>query len=292
MGRKVLGSVAVTLAFSAAFLSGSAARGQEATAPADSVELPSPSPPPAPQPVPAPVAEPAPALDPPPPVAAPQRPHFLGGRGERADLGPRAAAGPTARTAHQEFVARASPWVDLSLGSFYLEDRVGNFLNFGVQVGGYLFEHVRVSARLLAPTEEVRDQSSNFSSFSGDGLTFFSTTQAPSRSMSVLYGASVGFVLSNDRSFVFGPNIGFVRTDVEDYGTAVVVGLPFEWTTGRRLRVGFELSIGRASGGTALSRCTASSGATTASCGLISREREAGTAVMLSYNMGWALGRL
>lgn len=292
MGRKVLGLVAVKLAFSAAFLSSSPALGQEATGPADEVETPPELPPPATQPVPAAAAEPVPALDPPPPVAAPQRPLFLGNRGERADLRPRATVGPTARTAHQEFVARASPWVDLTLGSFHLEDRVGNFLNFGVQVGGYLFEHVRVSARLLAPTEEVQDQHTEFSTFSGDGITLFSTTPAPSRSMSVLYGASLGFVLSNDRSFVFGPNIGFVRTDVEDYGTAVVVGLPFEWTTARSLRVGFELSIGRASGGTAFGRCTARAGSVATSCGLSATEREAGTAVMLSYNMGWALGRL
>lgn len=191
------------------------------------------------------------------------------------------------------FVARSSPWVDFSFTSFYLKDRVGNFLNFGVQAGGYFFEHLRLTARLVAPTEVVRDEGdSSGSSFGGNGATFTVTRREPSRHMSLLYGASLGLVVSNDRSFVFGPNIGFVRTDVEDYGTAVVVGLPFEWTTARNLRVGFELSIGHATGGSAKNSCTTNTGGVTTSCGLTTTDRQGGTAVVFSYYMGWSLGRL
>lgn len=192
-----------------------------------------------------------------------------------------------------DFVARSSPWVDFSFTNFYLKDRVGNFLNFGVQVGGYFFEHLRLSARIVAPTESVHDQHYNGAEFSSSGPSFRLTRLEPSRHMSVLYGASAGLVVSNDRSFVFGPNIGFVRTDVEDYGTAVLVGLPFEWTTTRNLRVGFELSIGHATGGTSRTSCTSeSSGGVVTSCGVGSADRQGGTAVVFSYYMGWSLGRL
>jgi hypothetical protein len=231
-------------------------------------------------------------LDPPPPYESAQRPSFLRTREEMEDLKPRSKPPSRAAMPNPDFVERSSPWVDLSFTNFYLEDRVGNFVNFGVQAGGYFFKHLRLTARLVAPTEEVREESYSSSSFSGNGATFRFTSRAPSRSMSVLYGASAGLVISNDRSFVFGPNVGFVRTDVEDYGTAIVVGLPFEWTTARNLRVGFELSIGRASGGTARSSCTTNSAALTTSCGVISEERPGGTAIVFSYYMGWSLGRL
>ncbi len=173
-----------------------------------------------------------------------------------------------------------------------MKDRVGNFLNFGVQAGGYLFGHLRLSARLVAPMEEVRDNRSSASSFSGSGAIFRVDSKAPSRSMAVLYGASVGLVVSNDRSFVFGPNIGFVRTDVEDYGTAVILGLPFEWTTSRNLRVGFELALGHASGGTERSACTTNTSGITMGCGTSTADRQGGTTVVFSYYMGWSLGRL
>lgn len=196
--------------------------------------------------------------------------------------------------AEPDFLERASPWADFTVNSFYLENRVGNFLNFGAQVGGYFFERVRLSARLVAPLEGVTDDNSEEgSSFSSpDGATFRSVTTEPSRKMSVMYGATVGLVLSNDRSFVFGPSLGFLRTDVEDYGTAVIVGLPFEWTTERSLRVGFELALGRATGGTSRASCQIFSLGNTSSCGTVPVERSGGTTIMFSYYMGWALGRL
>lgn len=202
-----------------------------------------------------------------------------------------ARAGSRARLPTPDFVDRASPWVDFSLTSFYMKDRVGNFLNFGVQAGGYFFQYLRVSARVVAPLEEVRDNRSH-SDFANSGPNFLVTNSTPSRNMSVLYGASLGLVVSNDRSFVFGPNLGFARTDVEDYGTAVLVGLPFEWTTGSNLRVGFELAIGHATGGSALDRCTTGGTGVSVSCGVFNAERQGGTSVVFSYYMGWSLGRL
>lgn len=193
-----------------------------------------------------------------------------------------------------DFIARSSPWVDLSLTSFYMNERVDNFLNLGVQAGAYLFEHLRISGRLVAPLEQVSDSRSGDFSIPPVGFgNFRFTNDSPSRSVSVLYGGSVGLVISNDRSFVFGPSLAFMRTDVEDYGTAVMVALPFEWTTAKNLRIGFELAVGQATGGTRRAVCIESNSNGSASpCGVVQREREGGAAVFFQYYMGWSLGRL
>jgi hypothetical protein len=197
------------------------------------------------------------------------------------------------KPAEPDFLERASPWVDFSINSFYLDKRVGNFLNFGVQVGGYFFQRLRLSARLVAPLEGVTDQNADRpTSSSSDGVTFRSVTTVPSRNMSALYGATLGLVLTNDRSFVFGPSLGFLRTDVEDYGTAVVVGLPFEWTTAQSLRLGFELALGRATGGRSRASCSSFTSGFATSCGTTLVDRSGGTTLMFSYYMGWSLGRL
>ena len=95
-------------------------------------------------------------------------------------------------------------------------------------------------------------------------------------------------MVTNSKSFVFGPNLAFVRTDVEDYGTAFAFGLPFEWTTARNLRVGFELALGHAFGGSFRTACVSG----TTSCGLGRQSRPDGTAVLFQFYMGWSLGRL
>ncbi len=186
-----------------------------------------------------------------------------------------------------DFLTRASPWVDFTLTSFYFDERVGNFLNLGAQFGVYALDRLRLSGRFFTPLERVEDGaiSGYYPDFGGGGT---SNTQVASRSISMLYGASLGLVVTNSRSFVFGPNVGFVRTDVEDYGTAIALGMPFEWTTKTNLRVGFELSLGHAVGGSWREVCLSGS----ASCGQSRRDRPGGTAVMFQFYMGWALGRL
>jgi hypothetical protein len=203
-----------------------------------------------------------------------------------APLAPLAPLAPSG-----DFLTLASPFVDFSFTSFSLEARTSNFLNFGIQLGMYAFEHLRLSARLVAPLDDVGDGYRNYDTFSpvfgGSGESFSSV---PSRSMSALYGASAGLIVTNSRSFVFGPSLGFLRTDVEDYGTAVVVALPFEWTTQRNLRMGFEFALGHAVGGTARSVCR--SGSPVMPCGIKERQRPGGTAVLAQFYMGWALGRM
>ena len=187
-----------------------------------------------------------------------------------------------------DFAVRASPWVDFTLTSFYMENRAGNFLNFGVQFGGYLFERLRLSGRLVVPLEDVNDDLSHYGSGANDSGSF---RRVDARSMSVLYGVSAGLLVTNSRSFVFGPSVELQRTDVEAYGTTLAFGLPFEWTTRRNLRVGFELAIGHSFGGSVNEVCETFTSPVTA-CGSRSGDRPSGTSVLFQYYMGWALGSL
>jgi hypothetical protein len=265
---------------------------------------PQPPPPPAAEPParPPPVTPPAattpptprvapPPVDPPPRQEPPRRPAFLHTREEMESLGsggerPLAAQG--ARSEPDDFLERASPWVDFTLTSFYMEDRAGNFLNLGVQVGGYFFERFRFSGRVVVPLEGVNDDLSHYSSRRAASGSF---RGVDARALAMLYGVSAGLVVTNSRTFVFGPSVQLQRTDVEAYGTTLAFGLPFEWTTRRSLRIGFELAIGHSFGGSVHEVCRTFSSPVT-SCGSHTADRPSGTSVLFQYNMGWALGSL
>lgn len=301
MGRSVLGSARVVLVCAVGLFSARPAAAQvPARAPAEEPVPPPPPPPPAAEPAaaselppPAPPPPPPAPLDPPPAAEPSSGPGFLHTREERqrtkgaeparerAPVAQAAPAAPPTASKTRDFLDRASPWVDLTLTSFLLDDRVDNFFNFGVQGGVYLFEHLRISARLAAPLDEVRDSYSHYSYASG-------YRQIDSRSMSVVYGASVGLVISNSRSFVFGPSLALLRTDVEAYGSAWLVTLPFEWTTRSNLRVGFELGLGHAFDGTVRFCSTAAAGCN----GITTQERPGSSALLAQFYMGWALGKL
>jgi hypothetical protein len=207
---------------------------------------------------------------------------------ERREAPEHEPAASASKAAPKDFLLRSSPWVDFTLTSFYMENRVGNFLNLGVQFGGYLWERLRVSGRMVVPLEDVNDDLSSYN-YGTDGSGSGSYNRRDARSMSVLYGASVGLLITNSRSFVFGPSIALQRTDVSAYGSAVSFGMPFEWTTRKNLRIGFELAIGHGFGGSSQQVCRTSSSPST-SCGERKIDRESGMTVLFQYNMGWALG--
>jgi hypothetical protein len=203
---------------------------------------------------------------------------------------PTSATRPVAKAAElpKDFVLGASPWIDFSLTSFWMDERTDNFLNVGAQVGGYFIDRVRLSARLVVPLEEASDSHTDY-----DSQPFSSNADSEnidSRNVSVLYGVTFGLILSNSKTFLFAPGLSIWRTDVSDYGTTGALSLPFEWTTHRRLRVGFELALGHSFGGEIHRACTTF--ASTASCGPDTVEREGGTAVLFQYQMGWALSGL
>jgi hypothetical protein len=188
-----------------------------------------------------------------------------------------------------DFVLRSSPWVDFSLTSFHLEDRTGNFLNLGVQFGGYLFERLRLSGRIVTPLEDVGDGYSSYNTTPFNGSQSF--TRVKARSMSMLYSVSAGLLITNSRTFAFAPGVEFARTDVGAYGNAVLLGLPFEWTTLRNLRVGFEFALGHSFGGNLKDACRTATSPQVA-CGVRTTDRPSGTALLVQYYMGWSLGAL
>jgi len=301
MGRVALGLASVWFqATGVVFFWGSTASAQVPVAPAGpppSAPAESPpsavAPPPvAPPPSTAQPAAPPPApppLEPPPAAPPPAPPAFLHTRPAPARAATVRSAAPAKIESTEEFLQRASPWVDFTLTSFWHEDRASNFLNFGVQVGGYFFERLRLSARFVTPLEDVSDDYSNYrdSSSSSSG----SLVRQKAHDVSALYGASLGVIISNSRTFAFGPSLLMLRTDVPAYGTVVELLLPFEWTTRKNLRVAFELGLGHAFGGTLISRCRTLT-SPSVSCGSIEKDRPGGTAVLFQYSMGYALGGL
>jgi hypothetical protein len=84
--------------------------------------------------------------------------------------------------------------------------------------------------------------------------------------------------------------LGSWSPDVEDYGTTLAFALPFEWTSQRNLRVGFEVALGRSFGGTVREICRDLM--TGVRCGESGRDRPSGTSILFQYYMGWSLGRL
>lgn len=282
MGSSALGLARVTLLSALALLWALPAFAQVPAAEPAPGAAPPPPPPPQTVPPPPPPPQAMPPLQPAPPPQPTKRPAFLHTREEmeRIDRAPAAPAPAPRREAPRtktDFFDRATPWVDFALTSYYLEDRVDNVLNLGVQAGAYLFEHLRVSARLVAPLEATGDSYHRYDS---------GFDRVKSRDISLLYGLSVGLVMSNGRAFAFGPSVALLRTDVEAYGSAWFVTLPFEWTTARNLRMGFELGLGHAFGGEQRQACSSSN------CGISLVDRPGGTSLLGQFNVGYALGSL
>lgn len=184
----------------------------------------------------------------------------------------------------EDFAIQSSPWVDVTLTSLWLEERTSGFWNVGVQPGGYLFERLRWSARLVVPLGDAGDEAY----YASTGVS--SLTHVDSREVSVFYGASLGVVVASTRSFAFSPSLFFLRTDVSDYGTSLGLALPFDWVTARSMRVGFEFDAGSAFGGQMRFSCQPGSVPNT--CSPSQRKRPAGTAIGLQFYMGWSLGML
>jgi hypothetical protein len=182
----------------------------------------------------------------------------------------------------EDFAIQSSPWVDVTLTSLWLEERTSGFWNVGVQPGGYLFERLRWSVRLVVPLGHAEDEAYNAST----GVS--TATALNSREVSVFYGASLGVVVAATRSFAFAPSLFILRTDVGDYGTSVGLALPFDWVTSRSMRVGFEFDAGSSFGGQVHFSCQPSSVA----CSPSQSNRPTGTAIGLQFYMGWSLGML
>jgi hypothetical protein len=112
--------------------------------------------------------------------------------------------------------------------------------------------------------------------------------QRPSKAASLLYGATLGFVLASGEGFVFAPGVVFQRSDVEDYGSMLGIAMPFEWVTRRGLRFGLEVDLGRAFGGTVHYTCQQLGVPGACSAGpTFDGDRGAGRAFALRFQMGF-----
>jgi len=179
--------------------------------------------------------------------------------------------------------ARTSPWFDLTVATFAWGDRIDQFMNVGVQVGGYIAKRVRISGRAFLPTEDANDEYPASGILDGDSYAYVDSD--PAR---FLYGANLGVIAASTRSFVLSPGLMFLRSDVADYGTMVGIALPFEWVTATGLRVGFEFDVGRAFGGEVRQQCFPTSITGTCTEGSTRTiAREPGTAFLLDFQIGW-----
>ena len=174
--------------------------------------------------------------------------------------------------------ASSTPFLDLVLVGAPWENRFSQFLNVGVQGGAFLGGRLRLTARLALPTETLNDEYYDGSSYP--------LRPVDSKSASFLYGASAGIVAVSTQSFVMSPGVAFGRSDVSDYGSMLALSMPFDWVMPTGMRVGLEADFGRAFGGR-FGSIDCPSGSCAGSSNLQIRDRPAGTAFWLQFNMGF-----
>ena len=136
-----------------------------------------------------------------------------------------------------------------------LDKRFEHLLAVGVQGGAYLAGRVRLTARVLMFTSGADDNMVNDYSYSDSSPYPQGYQPVASDKPVLIYGASLGAAPVVGRNFIFSPGVAFLRTNVGDYGSLLALSLPFEWVTDTGARFGFEVDIGRAFGGTLLTRC-------------------------------------
>jgi hypothetical protein len=188
----------------------------------------------------------------------------------------------------EEAAVDSSPFIDATMSLVSLEDRFTDPFVFGIAFGGYLARRVRLVARLEMPsTDEGADDEFDYSQAPGT----YSVSRR--KSVNLIYGGALGIVAAYSQAFVFSPGFTFLRTDVGDLGNMVGVVIPFEWTTNRGLRFGFEVGFGRAFGGSRHFVCTpvvqpgTPTGSSCEGNSTTTEDREAGRALSLRFELGF-----
>jgi hypothetical protein len=187
--------------------------------------------------------------------------------------------------------------MDATLNGTWLEDRFGDPFVFGVQGGAYLGGLVRAAIRLEMPTDNARDDYSEYDYDSTPvpapgGQTYTSSNPRNSDPPTLLYGGSLGVVATSSENFVFAPGVVFVRSDVSDYGNMLGISMPFEWVTSRGMRFALELDLGRAFGGKVHNRtCLNNISNGSQMCTEDTIDRPAGRAFALRFAMGFGFSR-
>lgn len=146
-----------------------------------------------------------------------------------------------------------SPYFDLEYGGLELDNRYQSYGMVWAHFGAYVWERLHLTARAgvaQADADDKTDQSPP------PGYRYDAAEQ---EDVPGLYGnLGVGYVFSSSGSFMFAPSLTLHLTENSDYGYGVGAMIPFVWVTRRGFRVGFEVSIMRAFGGSVRFTCSAS----------------------------------
>jgi hypothetical protein len=146
-----------------------------------------------------------------------------------------------------------SPWVAASGSGFFLGNRALVPLALGPELGGYLIGRVRLAGRLAVPVLRGDDWCAGADVIYADQEGVF--TCLPSRSPSLSYGASLGFVVLDSEHWLLAPGITTLNTNVSDHGVMLGGSLPVDWVSAAGWRFGLELGLGAALGQTVRGRC-------------------------------------
>jgi hypothetical protein len=183
------------------------------------------------------------------------------------------------------------------IGGQSFSQRFSSFFNVGLQLGLFIGGRVRLAGRVLMFPADPDDDYSSGSSFNDDllGAGYFPQESEPA---AFLFGGSAGVVLASTANFVLAPGVVVLSNDqADDYGSFVGVGIPFDWVTDSGLRVGFEVTIGRAFGGSVLGICQNSFGGSPPPPGACdvgqvnAFDREAGAGFYSHFHLGWGFNR-
>ena len=180
------------------------------------------------------------------------------------------------------------------VGGQSFSKRFMSFFNVGLQVGTFFVGRVRIAGRVLmfpADPDDEYGSDTSFDSFISNG--FFPIDSEPP---SFLFGGSAGGVLARTANFALSLSAVALTTDqADDYGWFLGVGLPFDWVTDSGLRVGFEVTIGRAIGGTVNAMCQNNFSPQppgTCEVGEIRAfDREDGAGFYSHFHLGWGFNR-
>jgi hypothetical protein len=192
---------------------------------------------------------------------------------------------PPKRPPHD--AASRSPFFDAMAGAVVEGNRFDDFLLTGAEVGVFVVDRLRLSARILTFLSQNSDN------YSGSGTLGGAYEPQNSKPPSILWGGSAGFAAVSSEGFLLSPGILFMRTDVSDYGSFLGVNVPFEWVYRSGLRLGFEVALGRSFGGTVVEQCydyNYTSSSTPCPQGTKNEiSREAGSGFYADFEIGWGI---
>ena len=168
----------------------------------------------------------------------------------------------------------ASPFVDASIGPLILEERFYSVFAVGLVAGHYIAGRARIA--ITGATFATDPERSHLSDWR-EG-----TTELPS----FVYGASLGFAMSQGPTFVLAPGLVVLRSDIGDYGTMVGLQVPLEWVRENGMRLGFTVGAGRSFGGVATGDACDWNGLSQV-CREETQDRPSAGAFFINFNFGF-----